>query len=154
MVRSLGGDGDAMPWKAVWLDRADIFSRPAPASSAIAWHKGRWANREDAVVHAPVWFVAPNFRTDAALANARPGTGGELRRYFYLRLHLLAGRLSGMRIRDDLMVLDYLYFRTTDKARIGVTGIAVVPDIFDDCFRAGVGVACMTRYQESIKRRA
>jgi dipeptidyl aminopeptidase/acylaminoacyl peptidase len=62
-----------------------------------------------------------------------------------------------MMIRDDLMALDYLVTRReVDPDRIGVTGISMGSTrtwwilAMDDRPRAGVGVCCLTRYQDLI----
>jgi len=74
------------------------------------------------------------------------------------KFNLWFGRtLWGMIIRDDLMALDYLASRPeVDASRIGVTGISMGATrtwwimALDDRPRAGVAVACLTRYQDLI----
>jgi dienelactone hydrolase len=72
------------------------------------------------------------------------------------KFNLWVGRtLWGMMVRDDLMALDYLASRPeVDPDRIGVTGISMGSTrtwwvmAMDDRPRAGVGVCCLTRYQD------
>ena len=62
-----------------------------------------------------------------------------------------------MILRDDLIALDYLAARSeVDPRRIGVTGISMGATRswwlmgLDERIRAGVAVACLTRYQNLI----
>jgi dipeptidyl aminopeptidase/acylaminoacyl peptidase len=64
-----------------------------------------------------------------------------------------------MILRDDLMALDYLASRPeVDPDRIGVTGISMGATrtwwlmALDERFKAGVAVACLTRYQNLIEQ--
>jgi dienelactone hydrolase len=74
------------------------------------------------------------------------------------KFNLWVGRtLWGMIVRDDLMALDYLCSRPeVDRARIGVTGISMGSTrtwwalALDDRLKAGVGICCLTRYQNLI----
>ncbi|KAB2657652.1 MAG: dienelactone hydrolase [Verrucomicrobia bacterium] len=74
------------------------------------------------------------------------------------KLQLWLGRsLWGMILRDDQMALDYLCSRPEiDASRIGVTGISMGATrswwlmAMDDRVRAGVAVACLTRYQDLV----
>lgn len=66
--------------------------------------------------------------------------------------------LWGMMLRDDLMALDYLASRPdVDGERLGVTGISMGATrswwlmALDERLKAGVAVACLTRYQELIQ---
>lgn len=63
----------------------------------------------------------------------------------------------GMLLRDDLMGLDYLASRPeVDPGRIGVTGMSMGSTrtwwlmALDERLKAGVGIACMTRYENMI----
>lgn len=75
------------------------------------------------------------------------------------KFQLWAGRtLWGMIVRDDLMALDYFLSRPeVDAQRVGVTGISMGATrswwllALDDRIKAGVAVACLTRYQDLIK---
>ena len=65
--------------------------------------------------------------------------------------------LWGMILRDDLMALEYLLTRPEiDVERVAVTGISMGATrswwlmALDDRIKAGVAVACLTRYQELI----
>jgi dienelactone hydrolase len=74
------------------------------------------------------------------------------------KFNLWLGRtLWGMMIRDDLLALDYLESRPeVDRERIGVTGISMGSTrswwlmALDDRLKTGVGVACLTRYQNLV----
>jgi dienelactone hydrolase len=75
------------------------------------------------------------------------------------KFQLWCGRsLWGMILRDDLMALDYLASRPeVDSQRIGATGISMGATrtwwlmALDERIRAGVAVACLTRYQDLIE---
>jgi dipeptidyl aminopeptidase/acylaminoacyl peptidase len=83
------------------------------------------------------------------------GGAGELTASKY---NLWLGRtLWGMILRDDLLALDYLAARPeVDARRIGVTGISMGATrswwlmALDERLKAGVAVACLTRYQNLI----
>lgn len=83
---------------------------------------------------------------------AEKGGGGEMTAS---KFQLWWGRtLWGMMIRDELIALDYLTSRPeVDASRIGVTGISMGATrawwlmALDDRLKAGVAVACLTRYQ-------
>ncbi|MFM8878323.1 MAG: alpha/beta hydrolase family protein [Verrucomicrobiota bacterium] len=87
---------------------------------------------------------------------AEKGSAGEMTA---AKFQLWAGRtLWGMILRDDRMALDYLASRPeVDPRRIGVTGISMGATrtwwlmALDERLRAGVAVACMTRYTELIR---
>ena len=74
------------------------------------------------------------------------------------KFNLWLGRtLWGMMVRDDLMALDYLVTRPeVDPERVGVTGISMGSTrtwwvlALDDRPKVGVGVCCLTRYQDLI----
>lgn len=74
------------------------------------------------------------------------------------KFNLWYGRtLWGMILRDDLIALDYLVSRPeVDSQRIGVTGISMGATrswwlmALDDRIKAGVAVACLTRYQNLV----
>ena len=76
------------------------------------------------------------------------------------KYHLWYGHsLWGALLRDDRMALDYLLSRPEiDPARIGVTGISMGATrswwlmALDERIRAGVAVACLTRYQDLIAK--
>jgi dienelactone hydrolase len=64
----------------------------------------------------------------------------------------------GMLLRDDLMALDYLASRPeVDTDRIGVTGMSMGATrtwwlmALDERIKAGVAIACLTRYQNMIE---
>ena len=75
------------------------------------------------------------------------------------KFNLWVGRtLWGMILRDDLIALDYLASRPeVDPERIGVTGISMGATrswwlmALDERLKAGVAVACLTRYQNLVK---
>lgn len=69
--------------------------------------------------------------------------------------------LWGMMLRDDLIALDHLASRPeVDATRLGVTGVSMGATrswwlmALDERLRAGVAVACLTRYQNLIAREA
>jgi dienelactone hydrolase len=74
------------------------------------------------------------------------------------KFNLWLGRsLWGMIVRDDLLALDYLCARPeVDATRVGVTGISMGSTrawwamAMDERLQAGVGVCCLTRYQDLI----
>src|SRR5262249_31347558 len=74
------------------------------------------------------------------------------------KFNLWFGRsLWGMILRDDRLALDYLVSRPEiDSAKIGVTGISMGATrtwwlmALDERLKAGVAIACLTRYQDLI----
>jgi dienelactone hydrolase len=88
--------------------------------------------------------------------SAEKGGAGELTAS---KFNLWLGRsLWGMMLRDDLLALDYLASRTdVDASRLGVTGISMGATrswwlmALDERLKAGVAVACLTRYQDLIE---
>lgn len=88
---------------------------------------------------------------------AEKGGAGELTAS---KFNLWVGRtLWGMILRDDLIALDYLASRPeVDPTRIGVTGISMGATrswwlmALDERIKAGVAVACLTRYQNLIRQ--
>jgi dienelactone hydrolase len=76
------------------------------------------------------------------------------------KFNLWVGRTFwGMLVRDDLMALDYLASRPeVDPHRIGVTGMSMGSTrtwwlmALDERLKAGVAIACVTRYQNLIRR--
>jgi dipeptidyl aminopeptidase/acylaminoacyl peptidase len=87
--------------------------------------------------------------------SAEKGGAGELTASKY---NLWLGRtLWGMILRDDLIALDILAARPeVDASRIGVTGTSMGATrswwlmALDERLKAGVAVACLTRYQDLI----
>jgi len=75
------------------------------------------------------------------------------------KFNLWVGRTFwGMLVRDDLMALDYLASRPeVDPTRLGVTGMSMGATrtwwlmALDERLKAGVAIACMTRYQSLIR---
>jgi dienelactone hydrolase len=94
-------------------------------------------------------------RNGGGPGSSEKGSAGELTASKY---NLWLGRtLWGMMLRDDLMALDYLASRPEmDGRRIGVTGISMGATrswwlmALDERIKAGVAVACLTRYQNLI----
>jgi dienelactone hydrolase len=78
------------------------------------------------------------------------------------KFNLWIGRTFwGMLLRDDLMALDYLSSRPeVDPERIGVTGMSMGATrswwlmALDERLKAGVAIACLTRYRNLIERGA
>jgi len=87
-----------------------------------------------------------------------PGEKGGAGELTASKFNLWAGRtLWGMILRDDLIALDYLCSRPEiDSERVGVTGISMGATrawwlmALDERLKAGVAVACLTRYQDLI----
>ena len=76
------------------------------------------------------------------------------------KFNLWVGRtLWGMILRDDQMALDYLASRPeVEASRLGVTGISMGATrswwlmALDERLKAGVAVACLTRYQNLLRQ--
>lgn len=159
---------------ALLLPRGVRSGSKAPAILYCHWHGGEYDGGKQELFeakHTPavpaVEFAKRGYvvlAIDAPCFGERNGQGpgsnekqgaGELTASKY---HLWFGRtLWGMLLRDDLMALDYLASRPEiDPARIGVTGISMGATrswwlmALDDRLRAGVAVACLTRYQDLI----
>lgn len=147
----------------------------APAILYCHWHGGEYDGGKQELFeakHTPavpaVEFAKRGYvvlAIDAPCFGERNGQGpgsnekhgaGELTASKY---HLWHGRtLWGMLLRDDLMALEYLVTRPEiDPARIGVTGISMGATrswwlmALDERLRAGVAVACLTRYQDLLE---
>ncbi|MCB1126180.1 MAG: prolyl oligopeptidase family serine peptidase [Verrucomicrobiae bacterium] len=101
---------------------------------------------------------APCFGSRQGKGPGGPRQNGEAGEAAASKFHLWFGRtLWGMLLRDDLIALDYLATRPEiDPRRIGVTGISMGATrawwlmALDERLRAGVAVACLTRYQDLI----
>ena len=150
--------------------------KKAPAILYCHWHGGQYDIGKDELLGTNATPVAPGpalaeqgyvvLGIDASGFGERNGTGpdgfgqrGSGGEASAAKFHLWAGRtLWGMMVRDDLMALDVLCVRPeVDTDRIGVTGISMGSTrtwwlmALDDRPRAGVAVACMTRYRELIE---
>lgn len=149
--------------------------RKAPAILYCHWHGGEYDHgkeelfRSDHVPEPPGPALARRgyvvLAIDAYCFGERNGAGpggprernadGELTA---VKFCLWTGRtLWGMILRDDLIALDYLASRTeVDPERIGATGISMGATrtwwlmALDERLKAGVAVACLTRYQNLI----
>lgn len=151
--------------------------KKAPAILYCHWHGGQYdvgkmellQTNATPVVPGPAFAKAGYvvLGIDAACFGDRNGMGpdgpnqkGQAGEMSAAKFNLWMGRtLWGMMIRDDLSALDYLCSRPeVDPARIGVTGISMGSTrawwimALDDRPRAGVCVACMTRYQDLIRQ--
>jgi dienelactone hydrolase len=95
------------------------------------------------------------------------GPGGRIEKDYVgeettAKFDLWVGRTFwGMLLRDDLMALDYLAVRPeVDPARIAVTGMSMGATrswwlmALDERIKAGVAIACLTRYQNMIEHQA
>ena len=146
---------------------------PVPAILYCHWHGGEYRGGKSELFeakHTPeIPAEAFTARGYAVIAVDAPGFGerngkgpdatmdgaGE---QSWSKYHLWAGRsLWGALLRDDRMALDYLVSRPeVDPARVGVTGISMGATrswwlmALDDRLKAGVAVACLTRYQDLI----
>lgn len=165
------GAGASVPG-VLLLPRA--LTRPVPAILYCHWHGGEYdkgkielferahtpeepgpafARRGYAVLAIDAYGFGE--RNGKGPGSAERGGAGELTASKY---NLWLGRtLWGMILRDDLMALDYLASRPeVDAGRLGVTGISMGATrswwlmALDDRIRAGVAVACLTRYQNLI----
>jgi dienelactone hydrolase len=145
-----------------------------PAVLYCHWHGGQYDNGKEEMLRSEHTPVAPGpalaargyavLGIDAYCFGERNGHGpgsserggaGELTAS---KFNLWFGRtLWGMILRDDLIALDYLVSRPEiDRERVGVTGISMGATrswwlmALDDRLKAGVAVACLTRYQNLI----
>jgi dienelactone hydrolase len=152
------------------------LSGKAPAILFCHWHGGEYEigkeelfqNRHTPEAPGPAFarrgFVVLGI--DAYCFGERNGRGpggpsekGQEGEWSASKLNLWMGRtLWGMILRDDLIALDYLESRDeVDKERIGVTGISMGATrswwlmALDERLKAGVAVACLTRYQNLIE---
>jgi dienelactone hydrolase len=147
----------------------------APAILYCHWHGGEYDNGKEELFrheHTPV-DPGPTWArhgyavlgVDAYCFGERNGKGpggpsekGGAGEMTASKFNLWVGRsLWGMILRDDLMALDYLVSRPEiDAQRVAVTGISMGATrswwlmALDDRIRAGVAVACLTRYQNLI----
>ncbi|MCL5096970.1 MAG: dienelactone hydrolase family protein [Candidatus Omnitrophica bacterium] len=149
--------------------------RRLPAILYCHWHGGEYAIGKEELFQARHTPVEPGpalarrgyvvLAIDAYCFGERSGQGpsgpsekGGAEEMSASKFNLWVGRtLWGMIVRDDLMALDYLVTRPeVDPDRIGVTGISMGATrawwlmALDDRIKAGVAVACMTRYQNLI----
>jgi dipeptidyl aminopeptidase/acylaminoacyl peptidase len=150
-----------------------------PAVLYCHWHGGQYDNGKEELFrtdHTPVQpgpaLAARGYAVlgiDAYCFGERNGQGpggpnerGGLGELTASKFNLWFGRtLWGMILRDDLMALDYLVSRPEiDPGRVAVTGISMGATrswwlmALDDRIKAGVAVACLTRYQNLIDHRA
>lgn len=170
------GAGDSVPGLLV-IPNGVV--RGAPAILYCHWHGGEYAVGKDELLrkdHTPEIpaqaFAARGYvvmAIDACCFGERnghgpggPGDQGASGESTASKFNLWAGRtLWGMIVRDDRMALDLLAARPeVDPARIGVTGISMGATrtwwlmALDERVRAGVAVACLTRYQDLIAAQA
>lgn len=149
----------------------------APAILYCHWHGGEYDNGKEEILRSEHTPVKPGptlaargyvvLGIDAYCFGERNGQGpggasekggaGELTAS---KFNLWFGRsLWGMILRDDLMALDYLVSRPeVDPERVAVTGISMGATrswwlmALDERIKAGVAIACLTRYQNLIAR--
>jgi dienelactone hydrolase len=158
-----------------FIPKSANTSTKAPAILYCHWHGGQYDIGKDEMLGTNATPVAAGpalakagyvvLGIDACGFGERNGNGpdgpqqkGSNGEMTAAKFNLWMGRtLWGMIVRDDLMALDYLCSRPeVDAARIGVTGISMGSTrawwlmALDDRPRAGVCVACMTRYQDLI----
>lgn len=155
---------------------AASVERKAPAVLYCHWHGGQYDMGKDEVLGTNATPEPPGpalarrgyvvLSIDACGFGERNGMGpdgpsqrGAAGEASAAKFHLWAGRsLWGMMVRDDLIALDLLAaLPEVDANRIGVTGISMGSTrtwwlmAMDDRPRAGVAVACMTRYRELLE---
>ncbi len=148
----------------------------APAILYCHWHGGEYAigkeelfrrdhtPAEPALTLAGRGFVvlgidAYCFGERSGQGPGGPGEKGGAEEMSASKFNLWVGRtLWGMILRDDLMALDYLLSRPeVDPQRVGVTGISMGATrtwwlmALDERLKAGVAVACLTRYEDLIR---
>jgi len=168
------GAGDKVPG---YLLLPKERSGPAPAILYCHWHGGRYEVGKEELFRTNATPVPPGpslaARGYVVLAidtycfgernGAGPGGPGEIGSAGELtaaKFNLWLGRtLWGMMVRDDLLALDYLCSRPeVDPSRIGITGISMGSTrtwwamALDERLRVGVGVCCLTRYQNLIEQ--
>ena len=159
----------------VFLPPESNVRGPLPAVLYCHWHGGQYDIGKDEMLRTNAAPVAAGpalarqgyvvLGIDAYCFGERNGQGpggpaekGSAGEMTAAKFQLWAGRtLWGMILRDDRMALDYLASRPeVDPQRIGVTGISMGATrtwwlmALDERLRAGVAVACMTRYTELI----
>lgn len=101
---------------------------------------------------------APCFGERNKLGPSGAAESGQAVEWAEAKFHLWSGRtLWGMLLRDDLCALDYLCSRPEiDAQRISTMGISMGATrawwlmALDERLRAGVAIACLTRYRELI----
>lgn len=145
-----------------------------PAVLYCHWHGGQYDNGKEEMLRSEHTPVAPGpalaargyaaLGIDAYCFGERNGRGpgsserggaGELTAS---KFNLWFGRtLWGMILRDDQIALDYLLSRPeVDAERVAVTGISMGATrswwlmAMDERIKAGIAVACLTRYQNLI----
>jgi len=148
----------------------------SPAILYCHWHGGQYDNGKEEIFRAEHTPEPPGptlvkrgfavLAIDAYCFGERNGQGpggpsekGGAGEMTASKFNLWAGRtLWGMILRDDLMALDYLVSRPeVDPERVGVTGISMGATrtwwlmALDERLKAGVAVACFTRYQDLIR---
>jgi dienelactone hydrolase len=148
----------------------------APAILYCHWHGGEYAIgkeelfRQDHTPAEPALTLAARgfvvlgidaycFGERSGQGPGGPGEKGGAEEMSASKFNLWVGRsLWGMILRDDLMALDYLLSRPeVDPERVGVTGISMGATrtwwlmALDERLKAGVAVACLTRYEDLIR---
>jgi dienelactone hydrolase len=167
------GAGEELPG---WLLIPKNLSARAPAILWNHWHGGEYAVGKSELFQNKHTPEAPGpalaARGYVVMAVDAPGFGerngvnpdgeinssGEMSRAKY---ELWLGRTYwGMLLRDDRIALDYLASRPeTDPTRIGAAGISMGATrtwwlmALDERIKAGVAVACLTRYHDLIANR-
>ncbi len=150
-----------------------LSTGPHPAILYCHWHGGEYAIGKEELFQTNHTPVAPGvalvehgyvvIAVDAPAfgerqgkgPDAEPGSNGEASAAKWC---LWAGRtMWGWILRDDRMALDYLLTRPeVDPNNVGVMGISMGATrtwwlmALDDRLKAGVAVACLTRYQDLI----
>ncbi len=150
-----------------------LAAGPHPAILYCHWHGGEYGIGKEEIFQTNHTPVVPGptlvdrgyvvLAIDAPCFGERNGQGpdqelGAAGEVSAAKFNLWTGRtLWGWMLRDDLMALDYLASRPeVDALRIGVTGISMGATrtwwlmALDDRLKAGVAVACLTRYQDLI----
>ncbi len=146
---------------------------PHPAILYCHWHGGEYSIGKEELFQTNHTPVAPGvalveqgyvvIAVDAPAFGERQGKGpdgeiGSSGEVSAAKWCLWAGRtMWGWILRDDRMALDYLLTRPeVDPNKVGVMGISMGATrtwwlmALDDRLKAGVAIACLTRYQDLI----
>lgn len=168
----LGGPGRVVTGYLVLPER---LSGPAPALQYCHWHGGEYALGKEELWRPGSRGLTPAqelagrgyvvLAIDAYGFGERSGTGpdgreqrGGAEEASWAKWNLWHGRtLWGMMLRDERLALTWLCSRPEiDAGRVGALGISMGSTRtwwhmgLDERVRCGVGVACLTRYQELI----
>ncbi|CEK15465.1 alpha/beta hydrolase family protein [Chthonomonas calidirosea] len=169
----LGGEGAIVTGYLLFPQQLD---RPAPAIQYLHWHGGEYdvgkeqlwrrGARGTSIAQELVSRGYVVLAIDAYGFGERAGTGpdgpeerGGQEEASWAKLNLWYGRtLWGMMLRDEQLALDYLLTRPeVDGQRVAAMGMSMGSTrawwhmAVDERVRCGIGIACLTRYQNLIQ---